>query len=342
MALLFDRVHLPGLSLPLNRYDEKRKAELRREITSSRHDDNYKKLGLWAVEQPELSDFLFLPDQSSFSPGGQEIDSLALSLVADTYNQETAGRVGTLAAAEMLHVPDSRETVFALTWPLYQARAILYAKERQLRLLTDDRGIIPPLPMDPDHSDTKAIAQQLAFEALALTIPKFKSVELATIPEFRSLVAPYVRPFRQEMIKFTADVHLAIASGAGAEEVRQYCGALAETRIIPHLAQLRAELDRPIRPWTKNALDILEIGLGAMSSKHEPALTMIWAVLTGTKALSEYVELYKDRQGKKRSGLSMLIQANDRLAQTNKELSSWDAIDWRCSGHLYIEEPGTF
>jgi len=80
--------------------------------------------------------------------------------------------------------------------------------------------------------------------------------------------------------------------------------------------------------------------LATASSSVSTALGLGWALLRGAKIASEYVRLYVDRQGKKKSGLAYLLKINDKHGTDQGSLSDWDRRDWRCSGFVDIPEPG--
>jgi hypothetical protein len=55
--------------------------------------------------------------------------------------------------------------------------------------------------------------------------------------------------------------------------------------------------------------------------------------------VSEYAVLAKDRDGKKKSGLSLLLRLGGAVDPGDAP-SDWDRNDWRCSGFVKIPDPG--
>ena len=170
---------------------------------------------------------------------------------------------------------------FALTWPLYQARALTYAADTKLPLLSDDPNSLPPLPPHPgvDVDSAKRLAQELAIKAVSLVLPRFRSVEPSQVAEFRTQVQPLVRPFRIEMVKLTSELHEALASGANDRELRSLCQSIVDTKVAPALSDLSRQLREPVRPFHRVLLNIAEVGLATASSTVSPELTVGWALL---------------------------------------------------------------
>lgn len=342
MALLFDRVHVPGVSLPLvpDADDE------RRELLTWSHSNPeflaYRNLTLWAIEYPLVADFIYLPDAGPQLPDLPSLEAPALQLLDDTYGSGTSGKVLALNAIHGI-MPDRAEGHgFALTWPLYQARALQYAAQTRLQFVSDDPLCVPPLPPHPElGSDrTKHLAQQLAVEAIKIVLPQFRSVELGQVAEFRSQVQPLIRPFRTEMVKLTADLTAAITVGSTDDELRGLCRALVESRIAPALTDLARQLRDPATPFRKVMIDFSEAAVAAASSTLSPALTVGWALLRGAKIASEYVSAYQDKEGKRKSGLGYLLAIDREFGNAQGSVSAWDTVDWRCSGFVEIPDPG--
>jgi hypothetical protein len=339
-ALLFDRLHIPGVSIPqvnVGRDDLGQNDGVPSDPTGVA----YQNLCLWAAVQPKLADFIHLPDQN---PRGrvnvQSLQRSALQLLDDTYAAGISEGVTSIDGAQTFVVQNSNHG-FALTWPLYQARALQHAAEYRLPLISDDPTYMPPLPPHPDDIvSSKGLAQQLAVEALSLALPPLRSVEPEHVAEFRAEIQPLVQPFRREMVKMTADLGIAITTGVKDKELGQACRHLAESRVLPALQDLSKQLKDPLKPFHKIAIDLSEAALATVSSSIAPALVVGWAVLRGAKIASEYVQLYMDRQGRKKTGLAYLLKIHDKYGSESVGLSAWDKRDWRCSGFVDIPEPG--
>lgn len=340
-ALLFDRVHFPGLSIPQIKVSENDKPDLRDWLTHDPEQVAYQNLGLWAMEQPKLADFVHLPDQDLTQLQLRGLEGHARQLLEDTYGEGVSTRVTNIAASQSIWLPNATKDAFALTWPFYQARALQHSTEYQLPLVSDDPTCIPPFPEHPTNLiNSKSLAQQLAVEALSLLLPPLRSVEPNQVAEFRSEIQPLVQPFRREMVKMTAELSIAIASGVGDEDLRQACRRLAESRVLPALQDLSKQLTDPLKPFHKIAIDLTEAILATASSSISPALVVGWAILRGAKIASEYARLYVDREGKKKTGLSYLLKIHDRYGSDVRHVSKWDQRDWRCSGFVDVPEPG--
>ena len=339
-ALLFDRVHIPGVSIPEVSIGKEEAQSMRDWVAPDPSQVAYQNLYLWAAEQPKFADFIHLPDQDLARVKAPSLETHALQLLDDTYGADISKRVFLIDAGQGLYFPDTKHG-FALTWPFYQARALQHAAEHQLPLVSDDPTCIPPLPHHPANLATsKSLAQQLAVEALSFLLPPLRSVEPDQVAEFRAEIQPLVRPFRIEMVKMTTELGIAITSGADDEDLRQACRRLAESRVLPALQDLSKQLKDPLKPFHKIAIDVSEAALATVSSSISPALVVGWAILRGIKIASEYVRLYVDREGKRKTGLSYLLRVHDRYGSDSRHISAWDRRDWRCSGFVDIPEPG--
>jgi hypothetical protein len=138
-ALLFDRIHIPGVTLPTHNFDATERRQLRGELELPPVGDAeatllrpVHNLMLWSLDYPALSGFVHLPGRK---PGRIPNDLLkaAHALVDDTCGAGVAGRMLTFFAAEAFHIPNGNGFGIAYTWPLYQAYALQYAAENHLR-----------------------------------------------------------------------------------------------------------------------------------------------------------------------------------------------------------------
>lgn len=159
--------------------------------------------------------------------------------------------------------------------------------------------------------------------------------------EFRSEVQPLVRPFRTEMVRLTSDLQGAFASGATDAELQALCRAIVDSKVGPALADLSKRLRNPVRPFHRVLVDIAEAGMAAASSTVSPALTVGWALIRGAKIASEYAQAYRDREGKRKSGLAYLLAVSDAYGADAGAISDWDKINWHCSGFVDIPDSGT-
>jgi hypothetical protein len=343
MALLFDRVHLPGVSLPIVSASDDERSHLLEWVTTNPELESERNLWLWAIEFPVVADFIYLPDTTLSREMIDALHKPALQLLDDTYGEGTSEKVLALNAMHGIMPPKADGVGFALTWPFYQARALRYAAETNLPFVSDDPTSAPPLPPHPtlDADRAKRVAQQLAIEAVSLVLPSFRSVEPSQVAEFRSKVQPLMRPFRTEMVKLTSDVHTAMVSGSSDKELQALCRAIVETRVGPALSDLSKQLHAPLRPFQKVLIDIAEVGIAAASSTLSPTLTAGWALLRGAKIASEYVQAYRDKEGRRKSGLAYLLAISEAHGGAANLRSDWDKLDWRCSGHVDIADPDT-
>jgi hypothetical protein len=346
MAMLFDRVHFPGVSIVAGGQIDADERDLKLPPIGDPEQLAYHNLRSWAARQPSLREFIHLPDQRpdgtlDSSCNATALENDALTLVDDTYAAGISSRVVGVTGAQVFSPVGGSSICMSLVWPLYQVRAVRYAEEAGLPLLSDDPLAMPPLPAHPDAETlTRRLAQQLAMEAVSLVLPRFKSVTLSQVIEFRGELEPLVRPFRQEMIAMAADLGAAILGGATDKDLKALAGVLAYSRIAPKLRALSKEMAQPLKPFHKMAIDVTEFAVAAASSSLSPALSIGWVCIRGAKIVSDYVRLYTDREGKRKSGLAYLLRLQGPDAGKESAPNDWDRRDWRCSGYVDIPEPG--
>ncbi len=340
-ALLFDRLHFPGVSIPQVTLGTSEKAALENE---ARHalSKNSQNLLLWALEKPAFGDFIHLPDQDldRWNVRDSRLAQLTRDLLDSTYGDGLSDKVESMVGTELAPYVGTKGSFMAHVWPLYQSRAIQYAHESKLPLVSDDQNYVPPFPRHPQvRWSTRDLAQQLAFEAVSIALPPFISVRPVQVAEFRSEIQPVVKPFRLEMVKLTAELATAIASDTSEDDLKAYCRALVESKVLPRVDELRAELAGPLRPWHKVVLEVTEIGVATAASTSAPALTFAWALFRGGKLLSKYATAFQEREGRRRSPLSYLLKLSDWAQCNQSRISAWDKRDWRCSGSVYAPDP---
>ena len=107
MALLFDRVHLPGMSLPLVAASDGDRTRLLKRIETDPELMAIRNLCLWAIECPVVADFIHLPDTHLSRAGIDALMKPAHQLLDDTYGEETSGQIITLNAVQVIRLPDS-------------------------------------------------------------------------------------------------------------------------------------------------------------------------------------------------------------------------------------------
>lgn len=342
LALLFDELHIPGVSFPRMKTrnsdtDVAFTNSLRTWKSTDPELHAYQNLCLWGGELPLFDDFIILPDRTG-GFGGADLEVQAGRLLDDTYAEGLSKRAIGYTASMGVDFSD-RSHGSALIWPFYQARALQYASAKNLPLISDDLTCIPPFPRHREAPpDAKGLAQQLAIEAVSLVLPSFLSVEPERVAEFRAETKSLVRPFRTEMVKFTAELASAIATGASAKDLEAASRFLAETRVLPALQDLARQLKDPVKPFHRIAIDIGEAAMATASGGLSPALTAGWCILRGTKLASEYTQLYIDREGKKKTGLGFLLKVSDQQS-VDGQSSNWDSRDWSCSGSVDIPMP---
>ena len=320
-AVLLDCLHLPGVAIPPCATGSKEKAELREEMRQLAHERIQLNLGLWAIEQPALADFIHLPEMPwTEAARTDSLEKDARQLLDDTYGAGVSTRIESVVGACVFRLPWADAPLFALTWPFYQARALEYAKRTRLPLVSDTDLCVPPLPTHPsERPDAKGLAQQLAMETLQLVLPPFRSVTPEEVAEFRAETQTLARAFRAAMVSFSAQLMTALAAGASDDDLRHLCKVVSESQVMPALNVLSGQLKNPVKPWYKIAIDAGELALATATSSLSPVLTAAWAVIRGVKIASRVRRPICRPTGQEAERTVLLVEGQSALRSTEAD-----------------------
>ncbi len=318
LALVFDRIHFPGVYMGMEGVDE---AETLREIQRIRsvlpgrmrmEDLQLLNCMLFASQHKHLREFCVFPGKfgvcGTLEPGAEK---LMMELEQLYFGPPPPGFHPTPSSGFAKGLPGAEEAgINGPSWLCYPANAFLYAAQRGLPYINDD----PSMPMlaPPDFSaknDPKILSTILAVECVRLALPSVKTLTGADVQELRERTRDDVQPFRHAMLKFTKDVNDAIRSESSMEEVVAAAQFVAKAQVEPALEELRKKLLDPSRHWTQRLIDLsgpLTILLSGSSSFPDTIAKVLGALLIplGAEALAQRAKA----QEVKRSGLHFLLK----------------------------------
>jgi hypothetical protein len=261
LALVFDRVHFPGVYIAEQVDLEATATEIRRiaELpVRSPNDAQMLNCMTYALQRQHLADFCVFDGQYGYAglleKGAEE---LVKAFEEAVYGPPPPGFYPSynLGFAKGLPGPDEAG-VNAPSWLAYPPNALLYAARRDLVLLNDN----PRLPMlgistDP-KADAKVLSTALALEAVTLSLPPLPDLSFEQIAELRADTRDDVKPFRRAMLRLSRDLNAALLSHASLADVHKEARFLVETTVLTELGDLRDALARPRRPWHRRAIDL--------------------------------------------------------------------------------------
>lgn len=265
LALLFDRVHFPGVYIADNVDVEAVREEIERiqVLPDRRTVDRAQLLNcmIYAVQRPFVSDFCVFNGKYGYAGILEEgTEELIAELDRLIFGPPRDGFIPTHPSGFAKGLPGPEGSgVNAPSWIAYPANALLYAAKNDLVIVNDD----PSLPFlgIPDtelKANARALSTLLALEAVQLVLPPLPRLGFEGIAELRADTRKDVAPFRRAMLRLSKDLNAAIVSDTLLVDVQKEARFLVETTVLPQLAELRESLANPKRPWYRRAVDIVK------------------------------------------------------------------------------------
>jgi hypothetical protein len=319
LALVFDRVHFPGVYVGTSGLDEagtlREFARIRSGAPELVEEDDRQMLNLMVVASQHrfLREFCIFPGDfgacGTLEPGAEK---LMMELESLYFGPPPPGFIPTPSTGFAKGLPGAKEAgINAPSWLCYPANAFLYAARHGLPYVNDD----PRMPMlgpreVTGKNDQKLLSTILAVECVRLALPSVKALTTAEeVHELRERTRDDVKSFRLAMLKFTKDVNSAISSESSMEEVVKAAQFVAKTQVEPELEELRQRLRDPSRHWTQRLIDLAGPATILMSgsSKLPDMIAKTLAALLiplGAEAVAQRARAHEI----KRSGLHFLLR----------------------------------
>lgn len=263
LGLVFDRIHFPNVYLPSDGFDtEAVKAEA----------DRIQGLGLYDYDTAilvrtlrfieianQLKDVCYFTGEKGQIFGAVDKGASEIVKVLD---EAIFGPPK--EAIVPIHVPgyhkglSGGEQYIDYPGPLYYpANALIYAARHGIPVINDQPGLpVPALGGDVAKNNAKLLSTILAVECASLVLPKVRPLHPQELLEVRQELNQYLRPFRLGLLKVAGELNNNIEHSSSYEEIMKAAQFMIETSVVPHLVELRAELERPSKPWYHRAFDV--------------------------------------------------------------------------------------
>lgn len=262
LALVFDRVHFPGVYIADDIDAEATAREQERIVGLGlrRRHSTTEMLNCmtYALNRQHVADFCVFNGKFGYLGVLEDgTDDLVRDFEEAIYGPPAQGFEPSYRMGFAKGLPGSDDAgVNGPSWLAYPPNALLYAARHGLTLLNDDPDL-PVLGLPTDvKANARALGTALALEAVTLALPALPELSFEQIAELRAETRDDVRPFRLAMLKLSKDLNAALLSDSTLVDVNREARFLVETTVMPELTELREALSRPQRPWHRRALDL--------------------------------------------------------------------------------------
>lgn len=322
LALVFDRVHFPGVYIGGGADPEAAIAEAQRIMELGKSDVDTAQIVnsiLYAANLNHVSDFCHFPGKYGYpgliEEGTEElVEEMDLRIFGPPPEGFTPHHH--LGFAKGLEGA-SEAGVNAPSWIAYPASALLYAVKNGLLLVNDNPHLpIPSIGSASVKSQATVLSTVLALESVRFTLPSFQPLSFEEIAELRTETREFVRPFRRGMVRLSRDLNAALLSDASIEDVQKEAKFLVETAVMPQLEELREELVKPTWPWHRRLVDF-----GRAAPELIGNFATLPTALASAKLLAQLANVLADvrdveleREGaSRRTGLHYLLKLQDHV-----------------------------
>lgn len=268
LALLFDKIHLPGVYINIDGLTEKVIIEHINELKTNITDSDsllFCRAAIFSSYCLHLKDlFVFNGKPGQMGTLENGANELAKAIEELYFGPPKEGFFPILKTGYNLPLPGNRNSCIDAPGEFtYPANALLYSSKNDIPLLNDDPSMpIPGIPSSASShhykSNVTALSSIMAFECIKLMLPKIKMMPSREIMDFRHETKEFIKPFRMEMLKLAKDLNSEIKPEMTVEEIRKEAAFLAETTVIPALNELEQNLNNPSKPWYERAMDTVK------------------------------------------------------------------------------------
>lgn len=317
LGLIFDRIHFPDVYLPTDGYDFRATHAERERIKQFGFRDYNSVTLLQAMDLLPVVGHLktfceFTGDGRLFGAKKdprlekvvQELELLMFGPAPEGVLRinETCAHKGLPGGEKHFEYPGAL---------FYPARAMIYAHDHGLPLINDQPGIpVPSLGGERSaKNDEKVLSIILASECMRLALPKLKPLHPLELVELREELKPYLGPFRLGLLRLAKQLNAAIDRTSSDGEVREAAEFLVKTEVIPQLAELRSQVERPDKPWYSKAFAAAKYAPTLSAAYASVPVAMIAAGLTAVcEVLINTAEAQRRKQNVARSGMYFLLK----------------------------------
>jgi len=320
LGLVFDRVIFPDVYIPQIGVDIEGAArdveQLRRKfadgLQAGPDDVHMLNLMTLALNVEHVKDFcVFTGNPGGLGVRGSEVHRLTHELELAIFGPPPPNVVRSVSLGFSRGLPGNADAgINSPSWISYPANALLYAGQ-QGAILVNDNPRLPVLAVGaPFKANAKMLATIMALESVEFALPDMAARSLPELAEFRSETKELVKPFRRAMLRLSKDLNAAILSDATLDDVRREAKFIVETTVAPALEDLKADLNRPARPWHRRAADAVK-GIPELAGAFAllPTLALAKALSTAMMLLADLRDDQLQKEGlAKRGGFHFLLK----------------------------------
>jgi hypothetical protein len=272
MGLVFDRIHLPYVSVPREGFEvsdvvarqEKLNDIAAADRSSMRADTVMMINALQFMQWREWTEeFLFYPHADDINLWKRIDDEIPDALPMQIYDLTFPPRENfhpIMDSAHTFGVTNDPSKGPSIAYPgrfHYPAGAAVYALNARLPLINDVQMLgMPRLSANSVKNDATVLASILAVECVQFVLPQAPVLDITELLDFRDEMKPHTTAFRLALLRLTEKLNNQIVDGATAEDIASAARFIVESQIQPLLVELKAFSENPARPWYKRALGL--------------------------------------------------------------------------------------
>lgn len=325
MAVVFDKIYFPGVYIPEGGIDvaETKKEIARLQSLGRLEIEGFEMINcmISALNHKYLKDFCVFTGKvgvvSDLQDGTKELIHILYQLV---HGSPPPNFIPTISLGCSKALPGEKDACVNFPgWLSYPANALIYSIKNGVPLVSDNpRFPVPTLGGLSPKDNAKLLSTILAIEAVNLLLPPVKELTCEQILEFREETREFVKPFRVAMIRLSKELNAAINSEISLSEVKRAARFIVETTVQPELAEFKAVINDPSKPWYGRVVDLAKSAPGLLanfsSMPANLALANVLAKIVGTLADLRDEQLEKEKK-MKRSGFYYLIKIEELASQ---------------------------
>ena len=276
LGLVFDRIHFPDVHLPFDGYDlADVEAEAKRIEQVGYMDHNVSILlgSLRTLKHlPHLREFCVFSDGTKKQVRPVETAALIKALENEVFGPPSEGHFPVHQLNFSKPLPGGNAS---LDYPgpfQYPAAALIYAARHGIPVVNDNAHL--PVPASAGASpknNEKLLASILAMECIDLTLPQLRPLSPEEVVAARKELDQYLQPFRKAILLMTQKLNSAISEDSTSAEIVKSASFLAKTEVLPTLAELSNELNKPAKGWAARGFEVV---------RQAPALVAAYYAVT--------------------------------------------------------------
>lgn len=317
LAILFDRILLPGTYLPLGELDPAAIKDCIETIerADARRNEHSRDLLLplrFAQDYQELSGVFVGTGEwghmGQLEPGANKA---TLEIEELYYGKPAEGFIPAPNMGFNIGVGEHPLQVNGPSEFSYPANAYIYSSNNNLPLVSD--STMMPLPSHiPHKANAELLAAHLSLAALALILPRIKPLSAPEIMEVREKMRDDIQSLNTTLLSYAGKLRDRMGEDSSLEDLQQEAEFIAKTEVYPQVEYLRRTIETPGRIVKRNALDFtLENPELITSMMLQPQNLDVWLKVlkaTGKQVKTVVDEIRDGAERERASGLGLLLK----------------------------------